>query len=166
MAPSRHVPQAVVVALGLVAASAASRADDAMQPVRHSVDALELSRRARRGGDANVLARLSPERGREERLEAVREAPSMREPEAALELLVELARGRDPALAPAAALAVHRVVSALDGPTLEAREVDPHSLVGVRDALRRLEADGSARPDLRRLAAFAAARLSELAGAR
>lgn len=90
----------------------------------------------------------------------------MRAPEAALELLVELARGRDPALAPAAALAIDRITSVLDRPALEAREVDPRSLAGVRDSLRRLEADTTARPDLRRLAAFSAARLSELVGGR
>ncbi|MFO0695585.1 MAG: hypothetical protein U0230_18635 [Polyangiales bacterium] len=166
MARSRPVLPMLLVVLGTAVGSAATHADDPAPSVRPAADALELSRRARHAGDADVLARLSPDRGREERLEAVREAPSMRAPEAALELLVELARGRDPALAPAAALAIDRITSVLDRPALEAREVDPRSLAGVRDSLRRLEADTTARPDLRRLAAFSAARLSELVGGR
>lgn len=98
------------------------------------------------------------------RLSAIRAAPFCAEPEATLPALVRLAAGRDPALAPAAAVAVHRIAEALTRPELEAHEADFGELDRARTTLVALARDGSARGDLRRLATLSASELSALLG--
>lgn len=93
------------------------------------------------------------------RLSAIRAAPFGADPEATLPKLVEFAAGRDPTLAPAAAVAVHRIAEALSRPELEAHEADFAALERARTALSALAKDESARSDIRRLATLAASEL-------
>jgi hypothetical protein len=86
----------------------------------------------------------------------------MREPELALPALAELAAGRDPYLAPAAAAALVAIARALDLDSLGDREVDPASLAPVRARLVALGEDASARADIRAAARLAASCLEAL----
>jgi hypothetical protein len=121
-------------------------------------DPLELGRVVRSVPDAALLARLSNDRATEIRLAAVRATPWLRAPEAALAPLAELARGRDPDLAPAAALAAVTIARALEAQTLAAREVRAQDLAPALAGLDALAEDESARDDVARAAAMSAER--------
>jgi len=125
-------------------------------------DPLELSRRVMQHGDDAVVARLSEDQPVVVQLAAVRASRFMRAPEAALPRLAQIARGRDPDLAPAAALACHRIARDLDTPALARREARRTALAPARADLEALAGDETARADLRRLAAFAADALAAL----
>lgn len=147
--------RAWVVIASLFVVPAAAQERDALTAVSDA-DPVELARLVQRIGDRAVIEGLAAERPVVERLAATRAAPSMRAPERALPNLVEIARGRDSVLAPAAALAVLRIATALDADALAAREVLPGDLEAARAALEALAADDLARPDIRRAAALAA----------
>lgn len=139
-------------------ASAQPRTDEPFT----SPDPMELARAVDRLGDDAVLARLAASQPRAARLAAVQAAPFLREPELALPALAELAAGRDPRLAPAAAASILAITRALDADALTRRESDPRALAPVRARLSALHADASARPDLRAAAAVAEAGLEAM----
>jgi hypothetical protein len=144
-------------------ASSRAQAPSAFEAPLDALDPLELARLVDRVGDGAVVAKIGDATSAPAvRLRAVRAARFLDAPEAALLPLAELARGRDPILAPAAALAAYRIASALTLPGLEAREAALAELQPARRALDALGADESARGDLRGLALFAAAALEAL----
>ena len=118
-------------------------------------DALELARSVDRVGDARVLAALEADASRRDQLVAIRAAPFLRAPEAALSRLVGFARGRDPQLAPAATVALLRIARILTAHDLVAREARSEPLRQVLEDLRGLVDDESARLDLRTMADLA-----------
>ena len=148
---------------GAQGASAQERLAAASGPLEATLtaDPLDVARVAARIGDDAVLAALvsdAPAR----RLAAVRASTFLGAPEDALPALVQLAAGRDPDLAPAAAAALLDVAHALTPDGLARRESDAAALAPARDAARRLAADATARPDVRRAAALAAGALAAL----
>jgi hypothetical protein len=142
------------IALLAIAASGAAQDVDPLLETGTS-DPLELARAVDRIGDAALLARLGEETPADVRLLAVRGAPQMHAPERALEPLARIAAGRDPDLAPAAALSASRIARALDPQALEARETLPSDLAAARTVLEALAADETARADIRRAAGMA-----------
>lgn len=119
---------------------------------------MELARAVDRIGDDALLSRLASTSPRPVRLAALHAAPFLREPELALVPLAELAGGRDPYLAPAAAASLLAIARALDPDALQRREADFSVLASARARLAALRADSTARPDLR-----AAAELADVA---
>lgn len=124
----------------------------------HLENPLDRAALAARIGDTAVLAALSSEDS-VERLAAVRLAPFLTAKEDALPRLVSMIEGRDPDLAPAAALAAYRIARGLDGFDFARREVDVSALAPVRERLRVIGSLERLRPDLRRLAALASEHL-------
>ena len=127
-----------------------------------SGDALEMARRVDRVGDAVLLAALRPSATRREQYQAVRGAPFLRAPEAALTRLVELAAGRDPRLAPAAMRSVLQIARKLSARALAEREAQAGPLRAVLSDLGGLAADESARHDLRTMANLARLEIAAL----
>lgn len=154
--------RATATLLALLAAGPATAQPQSPLSSVADADPVELARVVQRIGDSAVIAALAPDRPVVERLAAVRAAPAMRSPERALTALVEIARGRDSLLAPAAALAALRIATSLDADDLAAREALPGDIEAARSALEALAADESARPDIRRAAALAADALAHL----
>ncbi|MFW5924905.1 MAG: hypothetical protein ACOC9O_04355 [Myxococcota bacterium] len=162
----------LVVAGGLSAALCAvlavqARAAEEERPIDPIVavsngDPLELGRFVERHGDRYVVARLGDGHPVDTRLAAVRATPWLDAPERVLDPLSGMAAGRDPHLAPAAAWAAYRITSDLDGIAASQREVMWPALASALRNLRRLADDGTARRDLRRVAAFAADALAQL----
>jgi hypothetical protein len=122
-------------------------------------DPLELARLVFRIGDDAVIESLSEGTRADARLLAVRAAPQLEGPERAIEALAAIAGGRDPDLAPAAAQSLLVIAHALDPQALDAREVMREELTPARVALSHVEADETARADIRRAAAIAIAAL-------
>jgi hypothetical protein len=127
-----------------------------------TADPLDVARVVARLGDDAVLAALASDEPAR-RLAAVRASVFLGAPEAALPGLVALAAGRDPDLAPAAAMALLDIARALTPDGLARRESDVAAFVAPRDAARRLAADATARPDVRRAASLASGALTALA---
>lgn len=127
-----------------------------------TADPLDVARVVARLGDDAVLDALARD-APAQRLAAARAAAFLGAPEAALPGLVALAAGRDPDLAPAAAMALLDITRALTPDALARRESDAAALVAPREAARRLAADATARPDIRRAAALSAGALAALA---
>jgi hypothetical protein len=153
---------ALVVLFALVSsAGAAQPGPDPLMRVP-STDPLELARVVDREGDGAVLRRLEDGTMIAVLAVAVVAAPEMRAPETSLERLAELARGRDPDLAPRAAASALTIARALRPEDLDARECDRASLGPARASLEALAADATARADLRRAASLAAAALADL----
>lgn len=123
---------------------------------------MELARAVDRLGDDAILERLGDDRSRSVRIAAIRATPYLAYPERALERLAALAAGRDPDLAPAAAIAALEIAEHLTPDDLMRREVEPASLRDARRALRRLADDHTARADIRAVAARAAAQLEAI----
>ena len=144
-----------LAALSLVlVVSPALAQTDPLLAVR-SADPLELARAADRLGDAAVLARLVEGRPTPIRLAAIRATPWLDAPEQALAPLAAIAIGRDPDLAPAAAVSILRIARALDAQALDGRETHPSELHDARVAIQALADDATARADLRRMAELA-----------
>ena len=120
-----------------------------------SADPLDLDRVVARVGDPAVLALLERSRPRDVRLAAIRACPHLGAPERALDGLTDIAKGRDPLLAPAAALSLARIATALSLDALGRREASPAELAPVATKLDALIADGTARSDILRAAALA-----------
>lgn len=144
----------------LLAPSLALAQDDPF--ARDDGDPMELARLVDRYGDDAVIERLADDRPRIVRLYAIRAAPYMRWPERALDRLAQLAAGRDPDLAPAAARSALAIAESLTIDELARREVDPSSLGDARTALRAVADDRTARADIRAVCARAAAALERL----
>lgn len=148
-----------ILLLGLsLTSAAAGQSPDPLLEVR-TADPAELARAAARMGDQAVLDRLDEEQPTDTRLAAVRAAPFIVGPEAAIAQLAELAAGRHPTLAPAAAMSLLRIAETLSFGDLERREVDPSSLADALERLDALAADETARPDLRAAASHVAQQL-------
>jgi len=149
----------------LLAAPDAGRAQTpgSLEDPAGDLDPLELARLARRAGDTAILEALAASETPEAlRLRAIRAARFLRAPETALGPLAALAAGRDPTLAPAAAISAYRIATALEAQELDAREADWAALAEARTALLRLRDDATARADLRQAAGFAAESLEPL----
>lgn len=152
MSGFRHFLLATLTAL-VLAWTATGRAEDP----------LDDAREAQRAGDTAVLAVLRNEQAStRDVLSAIRRARFLRMPELALEPLARVALGRDPALAPEAALVSHVIATSLDLATLESHEITPSELEAAKTLLTRLARDTSARADLRALAANAARHIAAL----
>jgi hypothetical protein len=147
--------------IALLASTASAQPADPLLAA-HDTDPLELALVVERVGDDAVLARLAPETPVAVRALAIVAATELHAPEDALVPLVELARGRDPDLAPRALWATLAIARRLDARTLGARESDVGALAPARAGLEALAADETARADLRRGAQLAAAALAEL----
>lgn len=144
--------RALAVAALLIASSATAQSDAPLAAVE-DLDPMELSRAARRTGDAAVLEALEAEPPAPAAMLA---APWMRAPEAALARLVAIAGGRDPFAAPVAMQAILQIAAqpiTWTGALDEEREA-------VLAGLETLAADERARGDLRAAAALAAGQLS------
>lgn len=87
------------------------------------IDAIGSARTAQEVGDGALLAALGAPGQREKALVAVRAASYAHAPEELMAPLVELACGRDPSLAPEAALSLHAVSERLTARELSLREV-------------------------------------------
>lgn len=87
------------------------------------IDPIGCARAAHEAGDLGVSAQLQPGVARESQLVAVRAAPYAQAPESMVASLVELSCGRDPNLAPEAALSLYAIVEGLTSSELAAREV-------------------------------------------
>jgi hypothetical protein len=145
----------------LVPGGGASAQDDPLSTVP-GADPLELARAVARLGDDALLGRLSEESEAAARLSAIRATPWMRAPELALTPLAEIARGRDPDLAPAAAMAALRIAQRLESDDLVAREASSETITEALEALRAIGNDEGCRRDIRRAGLIAADRLSSL----
>jgi hypothetical protein len=154
-----------VVAIVMIALGASAQAPDPLVAAGTS-DPLRLASIVDRIGDDAVLERLTGEEiAGDARLAAVRAAPRMQAPERALEPLAALAIGRDPDVAPAAALSMLEIARALDPRDLDAREVMREELAPARAAAARLAEDETARGDLRRAAGIVVELLGALGAA-
>lgn len=98
-----------------------------------------------------------------DRIEVIRAAPFASDPLHALPRLVALAGSRDPNLAPAAAVAIHRIVFAAEPSDAARVEMHPSELAEVRNGLLRVARDPGARGDIRYLAATSARMLEGVA---
>lgn len=157
--PLLHRKALVTVALVWLVSGASMRADEASKsaPLVDAMgDPVALGRAVERLGDDHVIERLGEDAPLHVRRAAVAASPWLRAPEAALGPLSEVAAGRDPHLAPAAADAAHAIATAIDQPTLARREARPNVLVPAGDRLARLAEDPAARADVRYVAGFAA----------
>lgn len=150
-----------VLAVAVQARAAEERPIDPIVVVSNG-DPLELGRFVERHGDRYVVVRLGDAHPADTRLAAVRATPWLDEPERVLETLSGMAAGRDPHLAPAAVWAAYRIASDLDGIAAARRELIWPTLAAAQRNLRKLADDGTARRDLRRVAAFAADALAQL----
>ena len=137
----RSRPFQTVLFLGVLGVASAQDA-----PIETG-DPLELRRHARTIGEAGLLARIDAGE-----VQAIRAAGWAEAPEAVLQRLGEIAGGDDPVRAPAAARAGANL--RLDPLDVEAREALPETLRAAREPWAALEADETARADLRRLAAI------------
>lgn len=115
-------------------------------------DPLALRRQARDLGEDALLERIDSGE-----VQAIRAAGFVDAPEAVLKCLGEIAAGDDPVRAPAAALAGSRLQ--LDPLDIESREVDGEPLREAREVWSALEADETARADLRVLAGLVRGRI-------
>lgn len=150
-----------VLALLAIASVGSAQDVDPLIAARSS-DPIELARVVDRIGDEGVIARLTDETSAAVRLAAIRATRAMDAPERALVPLAVIASGRDPDLAPAAALALLAIARELDPQALDGREVMRAELVPARSALAVLAADETARADLRRAAAVVLDALAQL----
>jgi hypothetical protein len=134
--------------------------------LRSAVDAdpLSLAEIAARIGDDAVLAALAQRDDVTLRLAAVRSAPFLRAPAAALPDLIALAQGRDPELAPAAARRMRAIAQALSVRPAGVREQYDEALAAALVALDALAADASAAHLIRVCAGEAAALLRNIPG--
>ncbi|MFT3922379.1 MAG: hypothetical protein QM778_07590 [Myxococcales bacterium] len=147
-----------------VAASAGAGNTD---PFRESdgIHDTGLARLADEAGDASLGAALVPDAPRERALLAARAAPFAAAPEQLIPALAALACGRDPNLAPEAALALRLIGDHLRPSEMSAREVLQADLVRAREALESALGEAKAlRPDIARDLGSAAAALSALSG--
>ncbi len=159
MRPSVLVPALV---LAFAAPSAAEAPASPLEGSLRDLDPLELARLAQRVGDGAVLRALEDEGASAlARVRAIRATPFLDAPEAALDGLARVAHGRDPLLAPAAALAAYRIADRLSPVDVEAHE-SGDAIAGAVTTLGLLRDDATARPDLRRLAGFAADALAAM----
>lgn len=148
----------LTIALLLLARPAAGEEDEAPPtfPTLAAMDAVDPLERARafRGVDPReVLAALGPDANDRDRLRAIHAAPLLEAPDETLPLLVAIAGGDDPLLAPAAASAAVASLHDLGGAELAASEVDLARVGETATAFVALADDEHVRPDIRAAAA-------------
>lgn len=135
----------VTALLGASVVLAATTKQDALVLLASAVDADELTRAAiaRQVGDDVLLGALRPSQDSLARLAAVRCAAQLGDPDRALPDLSAIARGRDPELAPAAALRLGQIAQALvqRGANLE---IELDSVRATRAEMSALAEDRSA----------------------
>jgi hypothetical protein len=164
----RRVARAALIG-SLLLGTAAARAEgelpteyDRRSELLVASDPLDRARLVAAIGDAAVLAWLTGQGGASvaEQLAAVRASAWLADPSAALGPLVALLGGRDPDLAPSAALALERIGQrlALEEPACEA--CAPEAIASASDALSKLADNPRLRPDLRLRALTASAQLA------
>jgi hypothetical protein len=138
---------------------------DATDPLRRDdvSDELSVARVADEAGDAALLKALAQGAARDLALVAARAAAHADAPELLVPRLVELAKGRDPALAPEATASLLAIFERLRPSELAAREVLLADLRRACDALA-AATEVSMRPDLALALGFSAARCAELLG--
>jgi hypothetical protein len=126
---------------------------DALAMLASAVDADELTRATivRHIGDDTLLAALHQAEDNVARLAAVRCSALLSDPDRALPALSAIARGRDPDLAPAAALRLFQIAQALLQRG-EDREIERGSVQAARSELLGLADDRSAIAAIRLLA--------------
>jgi len=112
-----------------------------------------------RHGDTIALTALGEDVAPELKLAAIRACPALEAPEACLEPLIRELSGRDPDLAPAAALALFECTRGLSADALARREASTAPLLHAASALESAVEDSHLRPDLARLANLGAAAL-------
>jgi len=150
-------------------ARSATAAPDSRALLSAALAADDLTRATltQRLGDTAVLAALAQHEDVMSRLAAVRCAPYMREPERALPALAELAAGRDPELAPAAARRLRPIAQQL---ALRAQAAEDErggeALLAVQRALLELAAAPGVLAEVRSCAGQAAFLLEQAAGVR
>jgi hypothetical protein len=135
-------------------------------PDGSDLDPFAFAASVRARGDEPILEALrDPETlGRSARRRAIRAAPDLRVPPAALPALAEIAASREPFDAAAAMHAVFVIIRALPGDAVERFELDAEALASVVDVLRRLAEDTTALEELRAMAGTAAAELADRLG--
>ena len=111
------------LALPLLGAATALAAGVDLGAFADRIDPIGCARAAHEAGDLGVMSQLASDASREALLVAVRAAPYVHAPEELVVSLVELACGRDPSLAPEAALSLHAIAERLTPSELAAREV-------------------------------------------
>jgi hypothetical protein len=153
--PPKPAPTAAPPALPVDPAEQAAKALLAIV----DADPLELNRVVQRFGDGAILELLAPPTPILTQLAAVRASPWLRAPERALGALTELAAGRDPELAPAAARAALEIARQLDGASLARRECAPDELLDVLVRLQAIGARETVAPHVRAYAWAAAEQL-------
>jgi hypothetical protein len=112
-------------------------------------DELALAGLAARTGDDVVLAGLRAGDDPMLQLAAIRAAPHIVDRAQALLPLAQIAAGRDPELAPLAAWKLLRITQELVREHLELHEIVPSELAPARAVLSGIQADATARPDIR-----------------
>jgi hypothetical protein len=134
--------------------------------LRSAVDAdvMSVAEVAARVGDDAVLAALAQRADVTLRLAAVRSAPFLHAPAAALPELIAMARGRDPDLATAAARRVRAIAQALSVRPAGVREQYEDTLSAALNALDALTADATAARVVRVCAGEAAMLLRNIPG--
>lgn len=158
---------ASVVAFTLIGVGAWARADGKRPNFRADdpVSELGVARIADENGDATLRVALGGELGRAAQLLAVRASPYAYAPETLWGALVELACGRDPALAPEAAAALTASESRLAPSQLAEREVLVADLRALAPALACPTDTAAPRADIALAIARFRARVEGLLGA-
>lgn len=155
----------VALGAGLALTCGAVRADRA-DPLAHAdvVSAIGLARVADEVGDGTLATWLGEPPSRVHALVAARAAPFASAPERLVPGLARLLCGRDPVLAPEAAVASVQIAERLRLSELAAREALRAELRAAADALRcAAESRAPVRADLKAAASLLEVRLSELA---
>jgi hypothetical protein len=158
----------VVLGASLALTCVGARADPA-DPLAHAdvVSAIGVAHVADEVGDRTLAAWLAEPPRRNLALVAARAAPYAFAPERLVPALAQLLCGRDPVLAPEAAVAFVQIAERLRLSELAAREALRADLRAARDSLRcAAESRPPVRADLRAASLLLEARLSELAEAR
>ncbi|HKU40363.1 MAG TPA: hypothetical protein VJR89_19515 [Polyangiales bacterium] len=127
-----------------------------------SAETLELARTAARCGDDVVLGALAAADDPSLQLAAIRAAPYIVDRHQALLPLAQIAGSRDPELAARAAWKALTIAQELVREHLEVREIVPSELAPAKRQLSAVQADASARPDIRVYAGQAAHLLASL----
>jgi hypothetical protein len=162
---SRRVGWPLVWAACLGASVGSAVRADGRDPFVHAdvVDAIGLWRLADEAGELGLGEALKPGAARERALAAIRAAAYSRAPEQLIVGLLPHAVGRDPVLAPEAAMALVQIGQRLTPADLAAREVLLSTLDEARKATQvALEEVRSPRPDIRVCLETLLAALSEL----
>lgn len=161
MPSPRHLLFSLLLGLAVAPALAQEGAADPLLAVEDA-DPLDLARVVARLGDEAVLTRLGDPQSADVRLAAIRATPSLTAPEHALGPLAEIAAGRDPDLAPAAAMAALEIAERLSADDLVRRETERAIIDAAIEAMRAIGNDESCRRDIRRAGLLVADRLSSL----